>query len=65
MKIDAKNFGNEYTIVLGLHLERDNWYVDDFLSPDGKDGEKFYLEKYIRETIKAKAEELSLQNYAE
>lgn len=65
VKIDAKNFGNEYTIVLGLHLERDNWYVDDFLSPDGKDGEKFYLEKYIRETIKAKAEELSLQNYAE
>ena len=63
--IDAKNFGNDYIISLGLHYERGNWFVDDFLSPDGKDGEKAYLEKYVRDAIKTKAEELSLQNYAE
>ena len=33
-EIYGKNYGNDYTIVLGLYFERGDWYVDDFLSPD-------------------------------
>lgn len=65
VQVDAKNFGNEYSITLGLLFEQGDWYVDDFLSSDGKDGEKAYFQNYIRERIKEKAEELSLDNYAE
>lgn len=65
VQVNAKNFGNEYSITLCLLFERGDWYVDDFLSSDGKDGEKAYFQNYIRERIKAKAEEQSLDNYAE
>ena len=46
-EIYGKNFGNDYTIVLGLYFERGDWYVDDFLSPERKDGEKDYFQTYI------------------
>ena len=65
VQVNAKNFGNEYTIKLGLLFERNDWYVDDFLSPDGKDGEKAYFQNFIRDRIRTKAEELSLNHYAE
>lgn len=46
-EVYGKNFGNDYTIVLGLYFERGDWYVDDFLSPERKDGEKDYFQTYI------------------
>ena len=46
-EVYGKNFGNEYTIVLRLCFERGDWYVDDFLSPDRKDGELDYFQTYI------------------
>ena len=65
VEIYGKNFGNDYTIVLGLYFERGDWYVDDFLSPDRKDGEKEYFRGYIRDRLKEKGEEVNLSNYAE
>ena len=65
VEIYGKNFGNDYTIVLGLYFERGDWYVDDFLSPDRKDGEKEYFRGYIRDRKKEKGEEVNLSNYAE
>ena len=62
---NSQNFGNDYTIVLGLYFERGDWYVDDFLSPDRKDGEKEYFRGYIRDRLKEKGEEVNLSNYAE
>lgn len=46
--VKAKNFDEEYMIILSLVFERGDWYVDDFLSLDG-DSEKAYLERQIRE----------------
>ncbi len=65
VEIYGKNFGNDYTIVLGLYSERGDWYVDDFLSPDRKDGEKEYFQNYIRDRLKERGEEPNLNNYAE
>lgn len=56
-EIYAKNFGNDYTIVLGLYFERGDWYVDDFLSPDRKDGEKDYFLNYISNRQKERLQE--------
>ena len=39
VKIDAKNFGKRYNVVLSMRYERDDWFVDDFISSDGT-GEK-------------------------
>ena len=64
-EINGKNFGNDYTIVLGLYFERGDWYVDDFLSPDRKDGEKEYFQSYIRDRLKERGEDPNLNNYAE
>jgi hypothetical protein len=64
-EIYGKNYGNDYTIVLGLYFERGDWYVDDFLSPDRKDGEKEYFQGYIRDRLKERGEEPNLNNYAE
>lgn len=46
VKIKAKNFGDPYTITLSMRFERNDWYVDDFISDDGT-SEKAYLAKYI------------------
>lgn len=64
-EIYGKNFGNDYTIVLGLYFERGDWYVDDFLSPDRKDGEKEYFQDYIRNKLKEKGADVNLNNNAE
>ena len=63
--IYGKNYGNDYTIVLGLYFERGDWYVDDFLSPDRKDGEQEYFKGYIRDRLKERGEDPNLNNYAE
>jgi hypothetical protein len=64
-EIYGKNYGNDYTIVLGLYFERGDWYVDDFLSPDRKDGEQEYFKGYIRDRLKERGEDPNLNNYAE
>ena len=64
-EINGKNYGNNYTIVLGLYFERGDWYVDDFLTPERKDGEQEYFRGYIRDRLKERGENLDLNNYAE
>jgi len=46
--LEAYNLGEIYPIVLGLYFERDDWYVDNFLSV-GEGNEKEYLQRIIRE----------------
>lgn len=46
VKIDAKNFGKRYNVVLSMRYERDDWFVDDFISSDGT-GEKPYFDEYV------------------
>ncbi len=64
-EINGKNYGNNYTIVLGLYFERGDWYVDDFLTPERKDGEQEYFRGYIRDRLKERGDNLDLNNYAE
>ncbi len=68
-EVYGKNYGNDYTIVLGLYFERGDWYVDDFLSPDRKDGEKDYFHTYIitkqKERQQKQHQEPDLNQYAE
>ena len=64
-EVYGKNYGNDYTIVLGLYFERGDWYVDDFLSPDRKDGEKDYFQNYISDRQKERQQEPDLKQYAE
>lgn len=46
VKLKAKNSGKPYTITLNMRFERNDWYVDDFISDDGI-GEKTYFKEYI------------------
>ena len=46
VKVKAKNSGKPYTVTLSMRFERNDWYVDDFISDDGT-GEKKYFEEYI------------------
>ena len=46
VKIKAKNAGKPYVITLSMRFERNDWYVDDFISDDGT-GEKTYFKEYI------------------
>lgn len=48
VKLKAKNSGKPYTITLNMRFERNDWYVDDFISDDGT-GEKKYFENYIKD----------------
>lgn len=45
-EVVCKNLGKEYSILLSLFFENDDWFVDDFLIEFGK-GEKAYLKDYI------------------
>lgn len=47
VKINAKNFGKRYNVVLSMRYERDDWFVDDFILTDGS-GEKQTFEDYIK-----------------
>ena len=38
--VEATNYGNKTIVRLKLLFERDDWYVDDFLSQNGAEGEK-------------------------
>ena len=44
--IKAKNAGKPYNVTLNMRFERNDWYVDDFISDDGT-GEKTYFKEYI------------------
>lgn len=48
VKVKAKNAGKPYFITLSMRFERNDWFVDDFISDDGT-GEKKYFENYIKE----------------
>ena len=47
IKVGIHNFGRDYEVVLSLHYERDDWFVDDFLAADGGEGERAYLTQTI------------------
>lgn len=47
VKINAKNFGKRYNVVLSMRYERNDWFVDDFILTDGS-GEKQAIEDYIK-----------------
>ena len=46
VKVMARNCNEPTTITLSMCFERNDWFVDDFLSEDGI-GEKVYFKKYI------------------
>ena len=46
--VEATNYGQKTTIRLKLLFERDDWYVDDFLDADGKEGEKAMFMKVVK-----------------
>ena len=48
VKVAIRNFGKEGEVVLRMHFERDDWYVDDFLPSDGVgEGEKEYFIRMV------------------
>ena len=48
VKVAVRNFGKEGEVVLRMHFERDDWYVDDFLPSDGVgEGEKEYFIRMV------------------
>ena len=46
VRLKAKNFGKRYPIILNMRFERDDWFVDDFVSDEGT-SEKVYFEMYV------------------
>ena len=46
VKVMARNCNEPTTITLSMCFERNDWFVDDFLSEDGI-GEKVYFKEYI------------------
>ena len=46
--VEATNYGSKTTIRLKLLFEKDDWYVDDFLTGDGAEGEKAMFQKVIK-----------------
>ena len=46
--VEATNYGQKTTIRLKLLFEKDDWYVDDFLDADGKEGEKAMFQKVVK-----------------
>ncbi len=46
--LNANNWGDNYLVTLCLHFERDDWFVDDFITKYGFKSEKAYLNDYIK-----------------
>lgn len=62
VKVAIRNFGKEGEVVLRMHFERDDWYVDDFLPSDGvEEGEKEY---FIRMVCTVISKRLILNDHA-
>lgn len=62
VKVAVRNFGKEGEVVLRMHFERDDWYVDDFLPSDGVgEGEKEY---FIRMVCTVISKRLIMNDYA-
>ena len=62
VKVAIRNFGKEGEVVLRMHFERDDWYVDDFLPSDGVgEGEKEY---FIRMVCTVISKRLILNDHA-
>ena len=50
VEMDIRNFGRHNSVTLELKFERDNWYVDDFVSY-GDDGQNKYSELKVMENF--------------
>jgi ABC-type oligopeptide transport system substrate-binding subunit len=51
VELSTKNFGEEGSIILKLYFERDDWFVDDFVTEDGTNSEKAYLQQYVSDAL--------------
>ncbi len=46
--LNANKWGDNYLVTLCLHFERDDWFVEDFITKYGFKSEKAYLNDYIK-----------------
>ena len=46
--LNARNWGDDYLVTLRLLYEREDWFVDDFITKYGFKSEKAYLNDYIK-----------------
>lgn len=48
-KVNEENIGSSYAVILALRFERNDWFVDDFITEEDGDSEKEYFKRYIEQ----------------
>lgn len=48
-KVNEENIGSSYTVTLALRFERNDWFVDDFITEEDGGSEKEYFKRYIEQ----------------
>ena len=67
VEMDIRNFGQHNPVTLELRYERGDWYVDDFVSYDGTEQNKYseikVMENFIMEEQKIREKGMALTGY--
>lgn len=48
-KVNEENIGSSYAVILALRFERNDWFVDDFITEEDGGSEKEYFKRYIEQ----------------
>lgn len=48
-KVNEENIGSSYAVTLALLFERNDWFVDDFITEEDGSSEKEYIKRYIEQ----------------